>query len=166
MAMSWQSILASEGAEQNPQNPQNPLDKRSEGEKEGNSADLANIAHGGKSLKVVTSKGDIKDKLRRLAKWRNHSYEDLLVWYMDDLDYLATLTNKQLERVVCEYIDNQHLCRPFKPSYVICGTCTHFQPIAQHHKMGRCGAGKQSNAGTSLFWDTGLRSCDKYSEAT
>lgn len=67
--------------------------------------------------------------------------------------------------VVCDYIDNPHLRRPFKPSYTTCGTCRHFQPTTHHPKMGRCAVGVKSNAASSLHWDISIKCCDKHDVA-
>jgi hypothetical protein len=106
-------------------------------------------------------------RLERIAKWKDHPIDDLLDWYRDDLDHLATLSDRDLQFVVCEYLDNlEHYGReipeePFKPHTVQCIDCQYFTRI-DHPHLGHCGACvPESLAG---MWDTGLRGCGKYIE--
>lgn len=108
----------------------------------------------------------IEARLEKIAKDRSHPIDDLLDWHKDDLQDLAGKSDKDLQCIVCEYLDNITLYRgaqseTFKPHTVTCETCQHFTR-GSHPHLGSCAAGEK---GALLgLWDTHLRGCDKYIE--
>ena len=111
---------------------------------------------------------NVKARLERIAKERIHPVDDLLDWCKDDLADLAGRSDKDLQFIVCEYLDNLTRYRgapveTFKPHTVTCETCQHFTR-GNHAHLGGCAAGVK---GALLgLWDTHLRGCDKYREDT
>ncbi len=106
-------------------------------------------------------------RLERIAKWKNHPADDLLDWYKDDLPDLAGKSDKDLQAIVCEYLDNITMYRgakaeAFKPHCVRCIDCSNFTR-GSHPHIGKCGAGVNQSA-IAGFWDESLRGCSEYRE--
>lgn len=104
-------------------------------------------------------------RLKKIAEERSHPLDDLLRWYKDDLDDLAAMSDKDFRFVVSEYLDNLDRYSPVnRPHCVRCIDCKHFTRT-DHPHIGKCAAGVNQSAPAG-FWDSHLRGCDKYTEAT
>jgi hypothetical protein len=157
MEMSWRAILNATPHEHNSHNPHKE-----------SIADSANIAHRGKKIKLPRIE-DATSRLERIAKWKDHPVDDLLDWYKGDLSELDIRSDKDLQFIVCDYMDNITLYRgedyllltgsPDQPQTVHCADCRHF--IRDTIGWAGIGSCAQKVKQVKPHWPHAARKCEK-----